>query len=145
MAIHALAHVSIRTHDLDASEFFYVELMGFRRGTRPPFNFPGRWIYFGDDESNFGVVHLIGMDHTDKKAADKYLGSRSPEMTEGSGVIDHIAFNATGWQEMRARLCKRRVAYEERTVPDLGLHQVFFADPSGIVIELNYPASEAGQ
>jgi len=31
-------------------------------------------------------------------------------------------------------------------VPSLGLHQVFVEDPSGVTIELNYPAQEtAGQ
>ncbi|MFZ9740235.1 MAG: glyoxalase, partial [Prochlorotrichaceae cyanobacterium] len=30
-----------------------------------------------------------------------------------------------------------------RTVPDLGLHQVFLEDPSGVTIELNFPAAEA--
>ena len=33
-------------------------------------------------------------------------------------------------------------AARERTVPDLGLHQVFLDDPNGVVIELNYPAAE---
>jgi hypothetical protein len=35
------------------------------------------------------------------------------------------------------------VPYRERTVPSLGLHQVFFEDPSAVTIELNYPAEEA--
>jgi hypothetical protein len=34
------------------------------------------------------------------------------------------------------------VPYRERTVPGLGLHQLFIEDPSGITIELNYPADE---
>jgi len=32
--------------------------------------------------------------------------------------------------------------FRERTVPDLGLHQLFIDDPNGVTIELNYPASE---
>ena len=43
---------------------------------------------------------------------------------------------------MLARLRKKNVAYRERAVPDLGLHQLFLDDPSGVVIELNYPANE---
>ncbi|HEY8707426.1 MAG TPA: glyoxalase, partial [Burkholderiaceae bacterium] len=30
----------------------------------------------------------------------------------------------------------------ERTVPSVGLHQLFLTDPCGVVIELNYAASE---
>jgi len=34
------------------------------------------------------------------------------------------------------------IAWRDRTVPSLGLHQVFIEDPSGVTIELNFPASE---
>jgi len=44
---------------------------------------------------------------------------------------------------MRRRLNSHGVAFRERTVPSLGIHQVFFEDPSGVTIELNYPAAEA--
>jgi hypothetical protein len=44
---------------------------------------------------------------------------------------------------MRARLKRHGIAYRERTVPTLGLHQVFLEDPSSVTIELNYPAAEA--
>ena len=44
---------------------------------------------------------------------------------------------------MVARCAQHGVPIRERTVPSLGLHQVFMEDPSGVTIELNYPASEA--
>ena len=34
------------------------------------------------------------------------------------------------------------LAARERTVPLLGLHQVFVDDPNGVVVELNFPAAE---
>jgi hypothetical protein len=43
---------------------------------------------------------------------------------------------------MLVHLRELRVPYRERTVPSIGLHQLFLDDPCGIVIELNYPASE---
>ena len=43
---------------------------------------------------------------------------------------------------MLSHLQKKAVPFRERTVPDLNLHQVFLDDPSGVVIELNYPANE---
>lgn len=142
MGIAALAHFSIRTRDLDASERFYVDVLGFRIGPRPPFNFPGRWIYLDDDVTNHGAVHLVGTDEAGASALDDYLGAREMVTAKGTGAIDHIAFSATGWPQMRQRLEQCRISYREMTVPELGLHQVFLQDPSGIVIELNYPASE---
>ena len=44
---------------------------------------------------------------------------------------------------MRLRLNSHGVGFRERTVPSLGIHQMFFEDPSGVTIELNYPAAEA--
>jgi catechol 2,3-dioxygenase-like lactoylglutathione lyase family enzyme len=50
MAINKLAHFSVRTTDIEASRKFYVEVLGFRVGFRPPFQFPGLWLYQGEDE-----------------------------------------------------------------------------------------------
>jgi hypothetical protein len=35
------------------------------------------------------------------------------------------------------------VSCRERTVPSIGLYQLFLTDPSGIMIELNYPEAES--
>ena len=48
----------------------------------------------------------------------------------------------TGLVQMLAHLKDIGVPCRERTVPSIHLHQVFVNDPSGIVIELNYPAGE---
>ena len=34
------------------------------------------------------------------------------------------------------------MSFRERTVPNIGLHQLFLSDPDGVVIELNFPAAE---
>ena len=143
MTISKLAHYSIRTTDMEASRRFYTEILGFKVGYRPPFKFPGIWLYLSDDKEEYGTLHIIGIDPDDPEGLIDYLGDKSPDSLKGSGALDHIAFNATGLAEMRATLKACGIEYRERTVPDLGLHQVFVADPSGIVIELNYPAAEA--
>jgi len=143
MPISKLAHYSIRTGDLEASRKFYTEVLGLRVGYRPPFNFPGIWLYLDSDESEYGVVHIIGIDRENSDGLDQYLGSREADDLKGTGSVDHIAFLATDWPAMRARCKHWNVAYRERTVPSLGLHQVFMEDPFGVTIELNYPASEA--
>jgi catechol 2,3-dioxygenase-like lactoylglutathione lyase family enzyme len=144
MPIGRLDHYSIRTLDVEASRRFYTEVMGFQVGFRPPFDFPGLWLYNGPQypESN-GVVHIVGVDLSDPKGLKDYLGDRDLESLKGTGTVDHMAFRATGLADMRTRLKRLHIAYRERTVPTLGLHQVFFEDPSSVTIELNYPAAEA--
>jgi catechol 2,3-dioxygenase-like lactoylglutathione lyase family enzyme len=140
MSIGGLAHYSIRTPDLERSTRFYCEVLGLRVGFRPAFPFPGRWLYQGEDESDYGLVHLIGMDDAHAEALGDYLGDRTA--MDGTGALDHIAFAATGWSDMRERLIRLGAAFHERRVPDLGLHQVFVTDPAGVTLELNFPADE---
>jgi hypothetical protein len=61
---------------------------------------------------------------------------------KGSGAVDHIALFATGLEAMLKHLDLLNVACRQRTVPEIKLHQLFLDDPSGVVIELNYPAQE---
>ena len=144
MPIGRLDHYSIRTLDIEASRRFYIEVMGFNAGFRPPFKFPGIWLYNGAQyPETTGVVHIIGIDPNDPQGLKDYLGDRDVASLQGTGTVDHMAFTATGLADMRLRLNRHGVAFRERTVPSLGIHQVFFEDPSGVTIELNYPAAEA--
>jgi catechol 2,3-dioxygenase-like lactoylglutathione lyase family enzyme len=143
MPINKLAHFSVRTTDLEASKRFYVELLGFKEGYRPSFPFPGIWLYRGDDEADFGVVHIIGIDAKDPEGLKSYLGDKPLASLRGSAAVDHLAFLATDLVEMHRRLSATGLEFRERTVPSLGLHQVFVEDPSGVTIELNFPAAEA--
>ncbi len=144
MPIGKLDHYSIRTLDIEASRRFYTEVMGFEVGFRPQFNFPGLWLYNGTRyPESYGVVHIVGVDPNNPEGLKEYLGDRDLSTLNGTGTVDHMAFAATGLAEMRQRLQRLDIAHRERTVPSLGLHQVFFEDPSSVTIELNYPAAEA--
>jgi catechol 2,3-dioxygenase-like lactoylglutathione lyase family enzyme len=145
MTITRLAHYAIRTADLEASRRFYTDVMGFRVGYRPPFPFPGIWLYQGEDQSEFGIVHIIGVDRDNPKGLEGYWGIDSNKPRSGAGSFDHIAFVAKDWPQMRTRCQAHPVDYVERSVPELGLHQVFLVDPSGITLELNYPAVEGSE
>jgi catechol 2,3-dioxygenase-like lactoylglutathione lyase family enzyme len=138
-----LNHYSIRTTDLEASRRFYTEILGFTVGPRPNFPFPGLWIYSGDHSTyKNAVVHIIGIDPNDPEGLKQYLGDRDLASLKGTGSVDHIAFFATGLADMTRHLRAKGAAFREREVPNLGLHQLFLDDPSGVVIELNYPAEE---
>ena len=137
-------HFSIRTTDLEASRRFYSDVLGLTVGPRPAFPFPGLWMYRGDhgDIAN-AVVHIIGIDREERQGLDNYLGERDETTLKGTGSIDHVAFFADGLAGMLDHLRRQGVECRQRTVPNIGLHQVFLDDPNGCVIELNYPATEA--
>jgi catechol 2,3-dioxygenase-like lactoylglutathione lyase family enzyme len=138
-----LNHFSIRTTDMEATRMFYETVLGMTVGPRPPFPFPGIWLYSGDTGSwANAMVHVIGIDKNDPEGLKRYLGDRDVSSLHGSGAVDHIALFAKGLETMLAHLKKLGVVCRERTVPQIGLHQLFLDDPSGVVIELNYPAQE---
>ncbi|RYY95710.1 MAG: glyoxalase [Comamonadaceae bacterium] len=139
----SLNHFSIRTTDLEATRRFYEEVLGLTAGPRPAFPFPGHWMYRGphDDYAN-AAVHLIGMDPNDPVGLKAYLGDRDPSALRGTGAVDHVAFFADGLAGMLDHLKSLGIEPRQRTVPSIGLHQLFLDDPNGVVIELNYPAAE---
>ena len=140
---YSLNHFSIRTTDLDATRVFYEAVLGLTVGPRPPFPFPGLWLYNGDHSTTVNaMVHVIGIDKNDPQGLSQYLGDRDASSLLGTGAVDHIALMATGLEKMLIHLKTLVVPCRERTVPSLGLHQLFLDDPCGLVIELNYPADE---
>lgn len=138
-----LNHFSIRTVDMEPTKHFYETVLGMSAGPRPNFDFPGYWMYIGShDLVANAVVHIIGMDKNDPEGLKKYLGDRDVSSLKGSGAVDHIAFFATGMADKVAHLKALSIEHRIRTVPSIGLHQVFITDPNGVVVELNYPAAE---
>ena len=134
MALENLNHFLVVADDLEATRDFYVDVLGLADGHRPPFDFAGYWIYLGDR----AVVHLA--EHRDY--LDKVDHVRDGSADTATGSIDHIAFEATGLQDMMVTLEKHGVPARHRKVPDVNLHQVFVHDPNGVLIELNYSADE---
>ena len=139
----SLNHFSIRTTDLAATKAFYVNLLGLQEGPRPAFPFPGYWLYQGPlDAYANAAVHVIGIDPIERSGLDNYLGERDTGSLKGSGAVDHVAFFATDLIGMLKRLQAAGIEPRLRTVPGVGLHQLFLNDPSGVVVELNYPMEE---
>ena len=129
MALQNLNHLLVLAGDLEATRDFYVTVLGLKAGPRPPFPFPGYWLYLGDR----AVVHLA-------KRSD---GEEADGLTDRvTGPIDHVAFEAAGLEAMLERLERLGIPARHRKVPGLGLHQLFIRDPNGVTIELSYPASE---
>jgi catechol 2,3-dioxygenase-like lactoylglutathione lyase family enzyme len=120
--IGMLDHYNVSTRKLQETIQFYQDVLGFVNGHRPPFNFPGAWLY----SAGHPVLHLNGISHTDKQQRDD------------SGVIDHIAFASRGFEMTKRHLTSRSVPFRVNQVPNSTRWQIFLRDPNNVEMELNF-------
>ena len=99
MPLSHIEHVLIQTADMAATRDWYVRVLGFRVGPSPDFKFPVCWLYLGDQD----VIHVTegGAQISDNRR--RYVGQES-SATQGSGVIDHVAFRCSGLEQMLEHL-----------------------------------------
>lgn len=124
MAVMGMNHFTILTDDVDGTVRFYGELLGLRAGPRPNFQFPGAWLY--TDEAP--ILHVIG-------------GRSKGDLK--AGVIDHMAFTGRDLAGTLNLLKSRNVEHTCRRQAGSGVWQVFFHDPNGAKVELDFDASES--
>ena len=120
-----LDHVTIRTHDLEATRSFFETVLDLKAGFRPDFPFPGYWLYDGAEP----IVHLIP-------------GPPVP-VDQGRESIDHVAFRLEHYQAVRDRLDGLRLAYSTMELPELCERRLFLRTPTGILIELVFRTAAA--
>jgi catechol 2,3-dioxygenase-like lactoylglutathione lyase family enzyme len=123
MAVSGMNHFTVLTDDVDATVAFYRDVIGLAEGPRPPFGFPGAWLYAGGQ----AILHVIG-------------GRPASELR--AGVIDHMAFSASDLAGTTATLAAKCVAFECRRQVGSGIWQVFCHDPNGAKVELDFAAAE---
>ena len=123
MAIVGMNHFTVLAADLDATLAFYCDMLGLRKGPRPPFDFPGAWLYSGER----AILHIVS-------------GRPLPE--DPAGVLDHMAFSATDLTGTLERLKARKIKYDLRQLAGARSWQLFFYDPNGARVELDFEASE---
>jgi catechol 2,3-dioxygenase-like lactoylglutathione lyase family enzyme len=129
LKFNGLDHLSVRTQDVERTAEFFAKVLDMKPGPRPPFKFPGCWLYQDlDDEP---LIHVIGVDAT----ADDYLGERDIN-TDNTGALDHIAFKVQDYNAMKQRLSGYGIEFVERQVPETGVRQLFVTDPHNITLEL---------
>jgi len=124
MAVLGMNHFTILTDDVEATIKFYDELLGLRAGPRPNFRFPGAWLYADKDP----ILHIIG-------------GREKSELK--AGVIDHMAFTGRDLAATLSTLKSRGIEHECRRQAGSGTWQVFFHDPNGAKVELDFDPSES--
>jgi catechol 2,3-dioxygenase-like lactoylglutathione lyase family enzyme len=122
--IVGMNHFTVSAEDREKTLDFYVGLLGLTVGQRPDLGFPGAWLYAGGQQA---VLHM-------------YFDQPMP--AQRTGVIDHMAFTATGLKAVKARFDERGWKYDLRQQTGSGTWQLFCHDPSGAKVELDFDASE---
>ena len=126
MAVAGMNHFTILTDNLEKTLAFYDEHLGLRPGARPPFTFPGAWLYA--EGGNEPILHIVA--GIDKNRLVK-------------GVIDHMAFTGRDLPATAKKLKEQGIAYELRKLPAYGTWQLFFHDPNGAKVEIDFDPAEA--
>ncbi len=139
MPVSHIEHFLIAADDIDATRDWYARVLGMKSGPHPDFGFPVHWMYLGEAD----VVHIGPSAKTAGDIQKKYLGRTSQDTGAGTGAIDHLAFRASGLRQMLQHLRAEKIPFSQRRANGQALFQLFFYDPNGIKIELNYEAREA--
>jgi catechol 2,3-dioxygenase-like lactoylglutathione lyase family enzyme len=126
MSVGVLDHYNVSTRRLGDTVRFYEDILGLVNGPRPPFDFPGAWLY----SEGHPVLHLNDISPTDK------------QQPANSGVIDHIAFGSRGFEAMKRHLGHKGVEFRVNEVPNSSRRQIFLTDPNNVLIELNFDVAK---
>ena len=118
MTVYGVDHINISTANLERCREFYCGVLGFEEGWRPSFDSPGAWLYAGGAP----IVHV----------------SLADTPRDGLSAVDHVAFAVKGFEAMKTRLDKQKIAFETHDVPDTPMKQIFIEDPDGVSVELNF-------
>jgi catechol 2,3-dioxygenase-like lactoylglutathione lyase family enzyme len=135
-AVSELEHVLVLSDDIDAARRFYESALGLRAGDRPRLAFDGYWLYAG------AVPCLHIAERASYRAHAATLGLSVAEHAggvggSGSGPVDHIAFSASDYDGVSARLAAAGIEPVRNDVPGGGPRQLFFSDPEGLRVEIN--------
>ena len=95
-------------------------VLGLEEGWRPPFPFPGAWLYAGEKD----VVHLVAV-------------PEAAAASDGSS-LDHFAFDISDYDEAQRRIEATGLKFRATTTPGTSVKQIFVRDSNGVTIELNW-------
>jgi catechol-2,3-dioxygenase len=107
---------------MEQLKVFYRDVVGLQIGERPQLTSFGYWLYAGSKD----VLHLSEAKPEEKRKENV------------ATTFDHVAFTATDYDATIARLEKLAIKFRTREISDAGPKQIFFSDPAGNGIELNF-------
>lgn len=116
-------HLLVFANDMRAMRRFFLEVIGLEDGPRPPFAFPGHWLY----SEGQALIHLAHRGVDANRIA--YLGEAS---SGAGGVIDHVALTGADPSGLVARLTKAGVRHTVNRVPAENQLQLFVPGHEGL-------------
>lgn len=112
-----LDHIHIQAVDGPAMVRFLERVLEATEGFRPPFDFPGHWVYLED----VPVIHVSIVD-----------------AEQGMGMVSHAAFGVYDEAEARQRIEASGYPYRVTGIPGTGIGQFFVKGPEGLVVEVQF-------
>ena len=128
MHVRGFDHYNLRAARpvLDQLRDFYRDVVGLEVGERPPFRRFGYWLYAGDRP----VLHLAEADAHETRSGT------------AKTTFAHAAFNCTDRAAFERRLVERGIRYRVDQVPITNQVQLFFEDPAGNGVELQFDVAD---
>ncbi len=130
MKVNALDHVNIITEDLDGTVHFFADLFDLDVRDAPSPLKPewAQWLY---DDSDRAIFHINAKEMPQAFARETPAG-------KVTGAIHHVALNCSGHGGFIERLEKAEIEYRLNDLPSVNLRQIFFHEPNGVLLELNF-------
>ena len=130
MSTLSLNHINIRAtiELLNELRDFYCSALDLVDGARPAMISPGFWLYAR--ENPLALIHLSACKPGETRPSHQ------------RNTLDHVAFTCRDPDTMRARLVALGLDFTVKTLTDPMLLQMFFSDPAGNNIELNFPGAQ---
>ncbi len=114
-----LDHINIETRDAARMCDFLALILGVREGHRPPFDYPGHWLYF--DGQDHAVIHVNVIEGN----ADLPLG-----------ILNHAAFAYFDLESTLGVLKTCGYPFRRLEMPGTDISQFFVTGPEGVRIEI---------
>lgn len=130
MKLNALDHVNIITDDLEGTARFFVEMfdLDVRNGPEPLPPELVQWLY---DDSGRAIFHINSKDMQQSFKRETQSGPTT-------GAIHHVALDCSDHEAFIARLKAHGIDYRLNDIPSISLKQLFFSEPNGVLLELNF-------
>ncbi len=117
-------HFTLVTAHLAVTRAFSVDPLGMCEGSRPPFPILGLWLYVQDHP----VLHVVAVDQMP---------------TPRRGALDHMAYSAEGLSDTIEVLHANGINLRLIRAPGINrTWQLFFNDPNGVEVELDFAETE---